>query len=136
MTFIQANIKNATRSLKNVPKASGTVITNGFLLVWASGLAVLADTTATIATIIGVANGAIAAADALTQAQVIETFTRDVWIVNSTNNSNAAHNGQRMIVGADAGTINNTGTDSSVGVVQQVDVYGPAANKQILVRFL
>jgi hypothetical protein len=134
--FIQSNIKNATRSLKAVPKGSATVITAGNLLMWASGLAVPADTTAATNTLIGVANGSIAAADALTQALVIELFSKDVWVANSTNNSNAAYNGQRMILGADAGTVNNTGTDSTVGIVQQVDVYGPAANKQILVRFL
>lgn len=136
MSFTQAIIKNATRSLSVIPKATATVITDGYLLVWASGLAVLADTTATIATIAGVANGSIAAADVLAQVSKIDIFKQDVWIVASTNNSDASHDGQAMIVGANAGTINNTGTTSAVGVVQQVGVYGATTDKKILVRFL
>lgn len=136
MSLIQAIIKNPTRSLKVVPKASGTVITNNYILAWASGLAVLATSATIRAEVIGVANGSIAAADALTQVSVIETFEKDVWIADSTNNSNAAHNGQLMVIGANAGTINNTGTTDTAGVVQQVGVYGAAADKKILVQFV
>lgn len=136
MSFIQAIIKNPTRSLKLVPKGSSTVITNGYVLAWAVGLAVLADSSTTRPNVIGVANGSISAADALTQASVIETFEKDVWIADSTNNSNAAHNGQYMVLGANAGTVNNTGTTDTAGIVQQVGVYGAAADKKILVQFV
>lgn len=136
MTFIQSIIKNPTRSLILVPKASATVITTGYVLDWATGLAVLGSSSSTVNTIIGVANGSISAADALVQASVIEVFAKDVWLVDSTNNSNAAHNGQDMILGANAGVVNNTGTTSAVGVVKQVGVYGAAADKKILVTFL
>lgn len=136
MTFIQSNIKNPTRSLIVVPKGTSTVITNGYVLDWSSGLAVLGSSSSTRATIIGVANGSVSAADALAQCSVIEPFEKDVWIADSTNNSNAAHNGQDMILGANAGIVNNTGTTSAVGVVKQVGVYGAAADKKILVRFL
>lgn len=136
MTFIQSIIKNPTRSLISVAKASATVITNGYVLVWDTGLAVLGTSAATRATVIGVANGSIAAADALTQVSVIEPFEKDVWLVDSTNNSNAAHNGQDMILGANGGIVNNTGTTSAVGIVKQVGVYGAAADKKILVRFI
>jgi len=134
--FIQAIIKNPTRSIVTPAKGSSTVITNGYVLDWASGLAVLATSSSTRATIIGVANGSISAADALTQCSAIEPFEKDVWIADSTNNSNAAHNGQDMILGANAGIVNNTGTTSAVGVVKQVGVYGAAADKKILVRFI
>lgn len=136
MTFIQAVIKNPTRSLSVVPKGSSTVITNGYVLAWASGLAVLATSSTIRAEVIGVANGAISAADALTQASVLETFEKDVWIADSTNNSNAAHNGQLMVLGANAGLVNNTGTTDTAGIVQQVGVYGAAADKKILVSFI
>lgn len=136
MTFIQSIIKNPTRSLITVAKASATVITNGYVLVYAAGLAVLGSSSATRATVIGVANGSIAAADALTQVSVIEPFEKDVWLVDSTNNSDATHNGQDMILGANGGIVNNTGTTSAVGIVKQVGVYGAAADKKILVRFL
>lgn len=134
--FIQSNIKNPTRSIIMVPKGTSTVITNGYVLVWSSGLAVLGTSAATRATVIGVANGSVAAADALAQCSVIEPFEKDVWIADSTNNSDAAHNGQDMILGANGGIVNNTGTTSAVGVVKQVGVYGAAADKKILVRFI
>ena len=136
MTFVQSIIKNATRSLALQNKASGTVITNGYVLDLTAGLAVLASSSSTTKTICGVANGSISAADALTQCSVIELFGEDVWIADSTNNSDATHNGQDMILGANAGVVNNTGTTSAVGIVKQVGVYGAAADKKILVRFL
>lgn len=134
--FIQAVIKNPTRSLKLAPKASGTVITNGYVLAWSSGLAVLGSSGTTRSNVIGVANGSIAAADALTQVSVIETFEKDVWIADSTNNSDAAHNGQLMVLGANGGIVNNTGTTDTAGIVQQVGTFGAAADKKILVQFI
>lgn len=136
MTFIQSIIKNPTRSLATQNKASATVITNGYVLDLTAGLAVLGSSSSTVKTICGVANGSISAADALTQCSVIELFQNDVWVVDSTNNSDATHNGQDMILGANAGVVNNTGTTSTVGIVKQVGVYGAAADKKILVRFL
>ena len=136
MTLIQAIIKNPTRSLILVPKNTSTVITNGYILDYTSGLAVLASASSTVKTIIGVANGSVAAADASAQCSVIENFEKDVWIADSTNNSDASHNGQDMIIGANAGLINNTGTTSAVGVVKQVGVYGATADKKILVSFI
>lgn len=135
MSFIQAIIKNPTRSLVVVPKASGTVITNGYVLAWSSGLAILGTSGTTRPNVIGVANGSVAALDALTQCSVIEAFDKDVWIADSTNNSNAAHNGQFMVLGANGGIVNNTGTTDTAGIVQQVGVYGAAADKKILVQF-
>ena len=136
MSFIQAIIKNPTRSLILVPKNTSTVITNGFVLDYTSGLAVLGSSASTVKTIIGVANGSVSAADALAQCSVIEPFEKDVWIVDSTNNSDASHNGQDMILGANAGVVNNTGTTSAVGVVKQVGVYGATGDKKILVSFI
>jgi hypothetical protein len=136
MTFIQAVIKNPTRSLMDVPKGSSVVMTKGYVLAWASGLAVLATSSTVVADVIGVCNKTIAAADAETLVPVIEAFQNDVWIADSTNNSNAAHNGQKMVLGANGGIVNNTGTTSATGIVQQVGVYGAAADKKILVRFL
>lgn len=136
MSLIQAIIKNPTRSLSMQNKGSSVVLTQNYILDLVSGLAVLATSSSTRATIIGVCNQSIAAADALTQVPVIDLFDQDVWIADSTNNSDATHNGQDMIIGANAGVINNTGTTSAVGVVKQVGVYGAAADKKILVKFL
>ncbi len=134
MSFVQAQIKNGTRSLVMVNKASATVIVNKEVLDLTAGLAVPATSSSTRETIIGVANQSISAADALTQVPVIETFQNDTWIADTTNNSNSAHNGQSMIL-TNSTTVNNTGTTSAVGVVEQVDVFGVAANKKILVKF-
>lgn len=134
--FKQNNIKNPTRSLKEVPKGASTVMTKGYVLAWASGLAVLGGSGTTKATVIGICDQNISAAESLTTVPVIEAFTKDVWIADSTNNSNAAHNGQLMVLGANGGIVNNTGTTNAAGIVQQVGVYGAAADKKILVEFV
>jgi hypothetical protein len=136
MSFIQAIIKNPTRSLSMQNKAAGTATTAGLLYDLVSGLLVAATSSSTRATLAGVANQSISVADALTQCPIFDPFTQDVWIADSTNNSNAAHNGQDMILGANAGIVNNTGTTSAVGVVRQVGVYGATGDKKILVTFL
>jgi len=136
MTFIQSVIKNPTRSHKDVAKGSPTVTTKGYVAAWDSGLAVAATSATIRAEVIGVFNQTIAAAEALTIAPVRETFEKDVWLVDSTNNSNATHNGQLMVLGANAGLVNNTGTTDAAGIVQQVGVYGAAADKKILVQFI
>lgn len=136
MSFLLANVKNPTRSLKEVPKGTSVVMTKGYVLAWSSGLAILATSSTVVADVIGVCNQTIAAAESLASVPVIETFQNDVWIADSTNNSDAAHNGQKMVLGANGGIVNNTGTTSATGIVQQVGVYGAAADKKILVRFL
>lgn len=136
MTFLQSGIKNPTRSLKEVPKGSSTVMTKGYVLEWSSGLAILGTASTTRPNVIGVCNQSITAGEALTTVPVIETFEKDVWIVDSTNNSNAAHNGQFMVLGANGGIVNNTGTTDTAGIVQQVGVYGSASDKKILVTFI
>lgn len=135
MAFIQAIIKNPTRSLRMADKATGTVTTQNTVLMYASGLAVEADSTVTPTTLIGVCNQSIAAADALLQVPVIEAFKHDVWIADCTNNSNVLHDGQLMVL-TDSANVNNTGTTSASGVVKQVGVYGAAANKKLLVEFV
>jgi hypothetical protein len=60
----------------------------------------------------------------------------DEFLVDTENNSNAAHNGQRMILGTTGLTLNNTGTDvaGTTGVFVQLDVVGAAADKKIIAR--
>lgn len=129
-------IKNPTRSLILVNKASATVTTPNYLMSWNTGLAENASSGSGPADLIGVCNQTISAADALTQVSIIELFENDVWLVDSTNNSNVAHNGQRMVLGANAYTVNNTGVTSAVGIVEQVDVFGATGDKKILVKFV
>lgn len=135
MSFVQSTIKN-TRSLSQQNKASGTATTSGLLYDLTAGLLVAATASSTRDTIVGVANLTSTAGDALTQALCIDLDPEDVWVADSTNNSNTVHNGQAMIIGANAGLVNNTGTTSAVGVVVQVGTFGAASDKKILVRFI
>jgi len=135
--FIQANIKNPTRSLAMVNKLAATVTVMRELLAYelTDGQVGPATSSTTSALLAGVCNQAIAAAEALTQVPVIELFEGDFWIVDCTNNSDAADNGQRMVL-TDSTHVNNTHTTSATGIVEQVGVYGLAADKKIIVKFV
>lgn len=134
-TVKQATIKN-TRQLALANKAANTVLTLGEVLMQTSGLAVPATASTVKADLLGVCNQTVAAAEALTQVLYIVPSDEDTYIFSTTNNSDATHNGQAMVLGANSTTVNNTGTTSATGIVQQVDVLGAAANKLIIGRFL
>ena len=131
----QATIKN-TRQLLEATKASGTVTTLGEVLDLTAGAAVAATSSSTRATILGVCNQTIAAADALTRVSYIVPSEEDTYIFPTTNATNAAHNGQDMILGASSSIVNNTGTTSAVGVVRQVEPYGATGDNLIIGRFI
>ena len=131
----QATIKN-TRQLKLANKGSSTVTTAGEILMLASGLAIPATSSTVRADLLGVCNQTIAAAEALTQVPYIVPTDEDTYIFSTTNNSDATHNGQAMVLGANSTTVNNTGTTSATGIVQQVEPFGAAADKLIIGRFL
>lgn len=77
-------------------------------------------------------------ASATTSLLVALVTPRQLWSADSTNNSNTAHNLQRMIFGADCRTVNNTGTDSTSAsaCLEQQGVIGVTGDKRIVVRFL
>ena len=133
--FIQSTIKN-TRSISLQNKAAGTATTQNYLYDLVAGELVAATSSSTRDTIAGVANQTIAVAEALTQCPVIDLAEGDIFLVDSTNNSSVAHNGQAMILGANAYTVNNTGTTSAVGIVVQVGTFGATTDKKILVKFI
>lgn len=60
-----------------------------------------------------------------------------IFQATTANNSNAAHNGDRMVL-TDASTVNNTGTDSAAkeAVVIQIAPIGAVADKKILCRIV
>lgn len=134
-TVKQATIKN-TRQLALANKADSTVTTLGEILMQTAGLAVPATSSTVKANLLGVCNQTIAAAEALTQVLYIVPSDEDTFIFTTTNNTNPVHNGQAMVLGANSTTVNNTGTTSATGIIQQVDVYGAAADKLIIGRFL
>jgi len=134
-TVKQATIKN-TRQLAEANKATGTVTTLGEILMRTAGLAVPATSATVRADLLGVCNQTIAAADALLRVSYIVPSDEDTFIFSTTNNTNVVHNGQAMVLGATSTLVNNTGTTSATGIVQQVDVYGAAADRLIIGRFV
>lgn len=135
--FIQDKIKNPTRALEEVPKAAGQATVMRELLAWdvLLGLAVPATATTVRSEVIGVSNSDILVTDALTRVLVIDIFDNDTWVVDCTNNSDAAMDGQRMIL-TDSTHVNNTGVDTASGIVIQVEPFGLPADKKIVVKFV
>ena len=133
-TVKQATIKN-TRQLLEANKESATVLTKGEILAMTGGYAVAADSGTVAADLLGVCNETIAAADALLRVSYIVPSDEDTFIFPTANNSNATHNGQAMVL-SNATTVNNTGTTSATGIVQQVEPYGAAADNKIIGRFI
>ena len=60
------------------------------------------------------------------------------WEVDATNASVVNDKFQRMIIGAGAGVVNNTGTDvaGSTAIFQQTGVVGALSNKKLVGNFL
>ncbi len=131
----QATIKN-TRQLAETNKATGTVVTLGEILDLTAGLAVPATSSSTRATILGVCNESIVAADAKLRVSYIVPSDEDTFIFPTTNATNVLHNGQDMILGASSSIVNNTGTTSAVGVVRQVEPYGATGDNLIIGKFI
>ena len=135
MTAIkQATIKN-TRQLRETDKATGTVTVLGEILAQTAGLAVAADSGTVVADLLGVCNESIVAADADLRVTYIVPTDEDTYIFPVTNNSDSTHNGQAMVL-TDSTEVNNTGTTSATGIVQQVESYGDASDKLIIGKFL
>lgn len=136
MSQVTAAVVKNTRVLRDENKDAATVCTKGNIMDLTAGKAVDASASSTRDTIKGICNQDIAAAEALTQVPLIIPGAGDTFIMDSTNNSNVAHNGQAMILGANAHTANNTGTTSAVGVVKQVGTFGATTDKKIIVEFI
>jgi len=133
-TVKQATIKN-TRELLEANKATGTVTTLGSLMQITAGLAIAADNGTVVADFLGICNQTISVADALTRVLYIKPDTDDTFIIATSNNSDATHNNQQMIL-ASATEANNTGTTDTAGIVVQVEPYGAASDKLIICKFL
>lgn len=130
----QVTIKN-TRELRDENKATGTVMTKGNILAQTAGLAVDADSGTVKADLLGVCNDTISIADAETRVQIIVPSDEDTFLFAVTNTSDPTHNGQAMVL-TNATEVNNTGTTSGTGIVQQVEIYGETSDKLIIGRFL
>ncbi len=133
-TVKQVTIKN-TREMAQANKEAATVTTLGSILAITGGFAVLADSGTVKADLLGVCNETIAAADAKTRVLYIKPSDEDTFIFPTSNATDATHNGQAMVL-ASATEVNNTGSTSGTGIVQQVEPYGASADKLIIGRFL
>lgn len=129
----QGTISNEDRT-----KTTALVTTIGTLYVnnLSTGALEAAAAAATQTQKFWLANETIAAADARTTVNCALVAPEDELVVDSVNNSNVAHNGQRMILNATGDKVNNTGTDvtGATGVFTQTGTVGAAADKKIRVR--
>ncbi len=117
-------------------KPSALATTKGALYIdsLTTGALVVADAATTANQTLWLANETITSGEARTTVHAYRLINRlsDIFLVDTINNSNAAHNGQRMVLGATGLTLNNTGTDAAAGVFQQLVPVGPAADRKIL----
>jgi len=110
-------------------------MTLGNALAMTAGYAVDADSGTVAADFLGIYNETISAADAKTRVTYIVPSDEDTFIISTTNNSDATHNNQAMVL-SNATTANNTGTTSGTGIVVQVEPYGAASDKLIIAKFV
>lgn len=134
MSFKLITPKN-TRDVRSVGRSS-LAITTGALYFNSitTGALQLAVAATTANQTLYLANETLASGSTPFSATVCSK--EDEFLVDTENNSNSAHNGQRMILGATGVTLNNTGTDVSgtTGVFVQLAVVGAAADKKIIAR--
>jgi hypothetical protein len=135
MAFKLITPKN-TRDVRAVKRASSLATTVGALYFNSitTGALQVAGAATTANQVLYLANETTTAST--TPFSGVITSKEDEFLVDTVNNSNAAHNGQRMILDATGLLLNNTGTDvpGTTGVFQQIDVVGAAADKKILAR--
>lgn len=133
MSFKLTTPKN-TRELRSVKRASAVATTLNFLYKFSltTGALTTAGATTDANEMLFAANESQASGTTPISATVVDRD--DEYLVDTVNNSNSAHNGQRMILDSTGALLNNTGTDSTTGVFVQVDVVGAAADKKIIAR--
>lgn len=128
-------VPTTTRNVNPEDAITTTVLTEKTLVAYSAGKVIPATASTTRREIAGVVykDKAVTTADVKVDVEDIIPGAR--YLVNTKNNSNVAHNGQRMIL-QNAGTVDNTGTDAAAGIVIQREVVGAAADKTIIVEFV
>lgn len=134
--FIQAKVHN-TRDIEMFDKdTTQATVKNELMAKDVSAGQVIPATSSTVRSEVeGICNQDISSGDALAQVPLIQIFEGDTFICDTTNNSDAADNYQRMVL-TDSRHVNNTGTDDADGIVEQVEPYGPAADKKAIFKFV
>lgn len=133
MSFKLTTVKN-TRDIKAVKRASSVATTQNILYTFnlSTGAIEAASASTDVNQILFVANETLTAGTTPFSGTIVARG--DEFLVDTVNNSNAAHNGQRMLINATGDKLTNSGTDVTTGVFVQVDVVGAAADKKILAR--
>lgn len=134
---IELKILKGQRSVVLANKDSAQAITAYTILEndVTAGEVIPADASTVRDNVAGIAIETIASGDGLSQVAVEEINENNEYLVDTTNNSDAADNGQLMVL-TDAGEVNNTGTNAAAGIVMQTRVFGQPADKKIFVKFV
>lgn len=134
---IELKILKGQRSVVLANKDAAQAITRYTILESdvTAGEVIPADASTVRDNVAGIAIETIASGDALKQVAVEEINENNEYLVDVTNNSNAAHNGQLMVL-TNAGVVDNTGTNAAAGIVVQTRVFGLPADKKIFVKFV
>lgn len=133
MAFKLNTIKN-TVSNRNVIKPAALVTVRGSLYTnnLTTGLLEAATTTTLPTQILYVSNENIAAAQNLTSVNCSIISTDDEFLVDTSANTAAANNGQRMVITAGGATVTNSGTDAPTAPFIQITPVGVAADRKII----
>lgn len=135
MAFKLITPKN-TRDIRSVKRASSIATTAGALYFNSitTGAIQVAGAATTANQVLFLANETTTASTSPFSAVIASK--EDEFLVDVDNNSNAAHNGQRMILNATGASLTNTGTDVAgvTGVFVQLDVVGVNTDKKIIAR--
>jgi len=125
-----------SRNVQPEAKDIATVITANTIAAYdaTSGLIKPATSASVKNEVVGVFTESIAASVS-TQANVELKMLGAEYVVTATNNSDVAHNGNKMLL-TNASAVNNTSTDQAAGVVVQTGVFGAPSDKLIKVQFV
>ena len=117
---------------RDLPKAIGLVTTQGMVLDQSvtTGLLEVSGAATTQVQNLYMCLETIAAG-ARTDVNATYISNDDIFTFDLVNAGNIAHNGQRMLIAAGGLTLNNTGTDNTAGVFQQIGLSG---TQQAIVR--
>lgn len=123
---------------ESIPLATtSNAVAQGDMLALAVGATTWADATATTEhwQIKAIASETIGTGDSVCKCQLVKPL--QLWAVELANSSDAAHNGDRMIL-TDTNTVNNTGTDSTSQCAVFIQLYpvGAAADKRAIGFFV
>lgn len=124
-----------SREAVPVTVPAALAITEGSLYTYSLTTGVLAAVSNTTVSgqAIFLATASYAASAAITSVPMQVVTQGDVYSATSANNTNVAHNGQRMLFSADGLKLTNSGTDAPTGVFTQIAVVGAAADKTVKV---